>query len=723
MIPSFYPVKYRLKGKIKSLREDPNTGLDIQTLQELLDNARKVRYPDLPHFSYPEMLAGEFNNQRISPFTINGSAFWTTANKPRIAVVGGGMSGLLSAWQLSKLGAAVDLFEASTEPNSTVANPQGAGRIKPVNITPGDQNTRVEFGAMRFPDTSYLFWHYLKVSKDLSLSQEFTEFPNPGKVPTYLSGDRSISPYWGPGGIEELFQGVVGEPNYSVLQGRHIDAFIEVSAEGLTLGEISGIMLGGNATPQQLTQVQNAWDSLSGTYYNVSYRNFLVSKGFSSDEIRVLGYLGLGTGGFEPLFNTSVLDVMRLIVWNYAAEYAVPDLYTYPFALKEKLRESIDSNGGALNYSHSVGAVFYNQSSRQYQLQVNGSTLSETYDYVVLAMTHKAAYSLLTRQVQVPSGSVQPYAPGPTSLLRDDIRDQQGMSSIKIFQTAGGPGAAFSMGPFSSVNPTNGSNYKRYIGVVFGKASNNATTGNTQLGVTYMLPYVDTRLNLGLQYSWGNDAITLGDELRQVDNVVAQALDTTGTYVGRTSQTQPLSITNTVFNALEGRLREDNDAPKFTAPNVVNSSTHPHFFVPTREGGGNPPDEGNFAIVDWDSVPNINMGFKLDAPGKGMRSIYHFKRLATTPAIDLYPIAWDNSIIIDHSVKGLYFSGDSFSHYGGWVEGAFQAALNTVAGIVYAAADALGQKDQLSRYTLELIEQARTPASGHAEKHSVGSTV
>lgn len=710
MIPSFYPVKYRLKGKIKSLRADPNTGLEIQTLQNLLDNAKKVRYPDLPHFSYPEMLAGEFSNQRTSPFTLNGSAFWTTGNKPRIAVVGGGMSGLLSAWQLSKLGASVDLFEASDEPNNTVANPQGAGRIKPVNITPGDQNTRVEFGAMRFPDTSYLFWHYLKVSKDLSLNQEFTEFPNPGKVPTYLSGDKSISPYWGPGGIEDLFHGVDGEPNYQDLQNKHIDAFIEVTAEGLNLGEISEIMLGGSANPQQLTQVQKAWESLSKTYYNVSYHNFLVNKGFTSDEIRVLGYLGLGTGGFEPLFDTSVLDVMRLIVWNYAAEYAVPDLYTYPFALKEKLRESIDSNGGALNYSHSVGAVFYNQSSGKYHLQVNGSTSHETYyDYVVLAMTHKAAYSLLTRQVLVPSRSVQPYSSGPDSLLRDDIRDQQAMSSVKIFQTMGGPDSTFSGGPFSSITPTQSVNYNQSLRVVFGK------TGLDPIGVSYMLPYgndgVPRQRLLGLQYSWGQDSVTLGNTLLAKDTQVSEQINAGGIAIGRHTVSSSSLITFSVYGATQSRL-----VSKETTSNVINGTTHPNFFLPDRPPHSSSPvvGEGYYAVVYWDKVPNINMGFKLDAPGKGMRSIYHFKKLATTPGSALLPGSWDTATAIDHSVKGLYFSGDSFSHYGGWVEGAFQAALNTVAGIVYAAADALGQKGQLSRHTIELIEQARTPASGHA---------
>src|ERR1700744_2326576 len=114
MIPSFHPVRRRreiaararadktlspaeqeMLRRAEPRRIDPDSGLEIKTLNDLLDSSRKVRYPDMPFFSYPDMLAAELGDSGSSPFTLTGAAFWTGGSGPRIAVVGGGMSGLL----------------------------------------------------------------------------------------------------------------------------------------------------------------------------------------------------------------------------------------------------------------------------------------------------------------------------------------------------------------------------------------------------------------------------------------------------------------------------------------------------------------------------------------------------------------------------------------------------------------------------------------------------
>ncbi|NKJ50666.1 hypothetical protein CIC12_28865 [Burkholderia sp. SG-MS1] len=711
MIPSFHPVRRHREiaagVRAEPRRVDSASGLGIKTLSELLDSSKKVRYPDAPFFSYPGMLAGELEHPDVSPFTVSGKPFWADAGTaPRVAIVGGGMSGLLCAWQLKKLGASVDIYEASAMPNGNPSAPQGAGRLRPANVLPNSANTRSELGCMRFPDTSYLFWHYLRLmvykgSGSDGLAKEFTEFPNPGKIPTYLAGEKTLSPLWGAGGIDDLYNGESsGDLNYHDIQNRHIEAFLNVRASNnLTLNEVIGIMIGGVNDPVQLGRVRDFWKEISLRYNTVKYREFIEANGLGAD-LDVIGYLGVGTGGFAPLFETSVLEVMRLFVWNYESEYAVPDLYLYPFELKNKLEKL----GVKLFYTTTVRHVSYNPNPlvKKYSIGI-GSAESFSYDYVVCAMSHKAAYKLLSEGRPTEQGVVMPYSrvqyPTATSRFRDDIEKQQGMSSVKIFQTMGGPAAGSTFGPFSSVNPTNGVGYGRGIRVVFGKY------GDAPLGVTYILPYISqvfqtSRAAVGLQYSWGNDSVRLINDVAEADANVRSALDEHGVFVARRPNSE---FVKRVVSGVSTRVQS-----KTLVNNVDNGKTHPEYFAPDRAGGANPGEEGYFAIVNWDQVPQVHMGFKLDAPGIGRDSIYHFRFTSDVPAGSLLPGAWDNEKGVDRSVKNLYFCGCSFSQYGGWVEGAFQSALNATAGIVYAAAKDLNRLGDLSSHAKQLITGEHT---------------
>ncbi|MEF7614588.1 FAD-dependent oxidoreductase [Aquincola sp. MAHUQ-54] len=729
MIPSFYPVRDKLDADAKERAHrnlsptqleilrggrpqplvDRNSGLETRTISQLLASSRRVRYPDAPHFSYADLLAGEAANQNSSPFTANGVAFWNAGNRPRIAVIGGGMSGLLSAWQLGKLGAVVDLWEAGAPPSGNAGIPNGAGRIRPVNVVPNDPNTRVELGAMRFPDTSHLFWHYLSLV--LPNLTQFTEFPNPGKIPTYLSGETTLSATWDRGGLGLDALGDNGL-NYAALQQRHLSAFLNVQANGLTLNQVSSIMLSGTANLAQLNQVEGFWGIVSGSFHHITYRQFLEQR-FNQHEIRAIGFIGLGTGGFSPLFDTSVLDVMRLVVWNYAAEYAVPDLLMYPFQLRQRVASS--NNGGSFNYFSQIrGAIWEASSGRYFLVQSNGTTTPTRYDYVVLAMSHRAAENFFTGTgVTATPPNRRPYSTERSSEFRYDIQFQQRISSVKIFQAAGGP-AGNPQGQFGLVNPLL-RNYDRFVRAIFGMA------GNIPVGVTYILPrlnenFASARLVMGLQYSWGIDSVRVRNEfLVRYPNLNA-LLNTTGTFSGR--DTNPA---NGVAEILDNRVRD-----KRTRNQVINGRTHPNFFSPTRSQADG--QEGHLAIVDWDRVPHINMGFKLDAPNRGLRSIYQFRLTAQTDGEHLTG-TWDVGNRVDVSTARIYFCGCSFSHYGGWVEGAFQSALNATAGIVYDEARRTHQLNRLSMPAKELVlgrinrfqagrDQDHGKGKGHEHDHA-----
>lgn len=733
MIPSFHPVREVLDQTSNSLnlanltdeqRElacdtppptvDPASGLKVKNIDQLLASAKLVRYPDNPSFSYPDLLVTELTNSAKSPFTADGNAFWTSSNRPRIAVIGGGLSGLMAAWQLSKLGASVELFEAADAPNGDASNPKGAGRIRPINVKPDDANTRCEFGAMRFPDTSYMFWHYLKLMVPTATTTSFVEFPNPGKVPTLLSGEAQLSPFWTNANLDISTANDSGY-NMGSLQARHINAFLNTSitigGANYTLRQISTWMTDGSVANTTVTSdtVQNFWNALTQLYYNTSYLTFLQNKGFTAGEIAVIGYLGIGTGGFSPLFNTCVLDIMRLFIWSYDAEYGVPDLYKLPYGLKNALQTS----GGGLLYGNRVNYIAYSKSYGKYcvffQSGSNPTVYASgsTYDYVVCAMTHNAMKELFQAAPAATNSFISTYAPDPVfpfgaaanpnakSAFYPDVKNQQGLSSVKIFQTMGGAASPFkASGGYGLdwLTPAAGStaatsNYGKYLRVVFGKAG--TSSASAPLGVTYMLPYgtqdfPQCQIATGLQYSWGADAIALRNGMLASDGAVNTALNASGTYTGFQN-----GVTGTVMNvyqAVNGRL-----AGKTAASGTNNCGIHAPYFAPFRSDPM-PANEGYFAIVNWDQVPNVKMGFKLDAPGRGYPSIYRSANMAAgAPQSGLLGSGyWDYNGYQDPSVNGLFFCGDSFSHYGGWVEGAFQSAMNVTASIVYRAAYSSG---------------------------------
>jgi phenylalanine 2-monooxygenase len=40
--------------------------------------------------------------------------------------------------------------------------------------------------------------------------------------------------------------------------------------------------------------------------------------------VELFGRFGFGTGGFKPLYNISLVEMMRLVLWDYSNEYTFP---------------------------------------------------------------------------------------------------------------------------------------------------------------------------------------------------------------------------------------------------------------------------------------------------------------------------------------------------------------------------------------------------------------
>lgn len=87
-----------------------------------------------------------------------------TAHGTEVAVIGGGLSGIVTAYELMKMGLKPVVYEAD----------QIGGRLRTVGFDGCDPGLRAEMGAMRFPPSSTSLQHYIDL-----VGLQTRPFPNP----------------------------------------------------------------------------------------------------------------------------------------------------------------------------------------------------------------------------------------------------------------------------------------------------------------------------------------------------------------------------------------------------------------------------------------------------------------------------------------------------------------------------------------------------------------
>lgn len=275
----------------------------LTTLRRKRHGVAPVRHPyvDTPDFSYDRWL--EHLDRNGAPIgSIAG------ARAPSIAVIGAGVSGLCAAYELVRAGCSVTVFEQAAEVG---------GRCASVRFPGGDSNI-AELGAMRFPPSQFVFDFYLRNLGILPDGLDGApDFPDPGIETTFLCYEGSVDTWVRGEPAPAEFATVANGWHAFLHEGRTKDGRLVLApATAITAALASGEV-------DRATALWQAYLDAFGqkTFYTALYELFTGHDGYDvpggkawlASDFDRFGALGIGSGGFEPLFPIGFIDIFRLM--------------------------------------------------------------------------------------------------------------------------------------------------------------------------------------------------------------------------------------------------------------------------------------------------------------------------------------------------------------------------------------------------------------------------
>ncbi|TCJ30602.1 flavin monoamine oxidase family protein [Nocardioides jejuensis] len=209
----------------------------------------------------------------------------TAAHGTRVAIVGGGLSGMLAARELLRMGLRPVVYEAD----------RIGGRMRSVPFE-GHPGIVAEMGSMRFPPSSTTLFHYLD---EMGLHTE--AFPNPLSEAT-------------PSTVVDL----KGETHFARTLADLPEVYTEV-AEAWTRALEEHAELGALTEAiraRDTARLKEIWNELVRRYDDETFYGFLArSDAFKSFRLReIFGQVGFGTGGWDTDYPNSILEILRVVL-------------------------------------------------------------------------------------------------------------------------------------------------------------------------------------------------------------------------------------------------------------------------------------------------------------------------------------------------------------------------------------------------------------------------
>jgi tryptophan 2-monooxygenase len=356
----------------------------IPNLRPFLEAPKVQAFVDTPNFVYSEWLKRSGGiNEPIGRLT-----------RQKIAVVGGGAAGCVAAFELQKCGADVTLFDAEPAGTLDKGRPPG-GRLFSSRFLNKDGSASkdiAEMGAMRFPPSEEALFYYL----DAFGIKTNTDFPDPGKHPTWVyykgQGHHWDNSLVAPSGFDRVWNGWHALVNNGIENGGSTP-FISAQQFG-TLLQTSW------HDSNSLTDVTKAWQKYLNEFGNDSFYSGLAkifgpqhkwdvpaNEVWTEEDFTRFGTLGIGSGGFGPLYGIGFNYIYRLLTNALETHQRfVPGGISQ---LCESFIDRFQARGGAYRANTRVTDVQVGRQTRNVTLTLEGGK-TEPFDRVIVAMTTRA---------------------------------------------------------------------------------------------------------------------------------------------------------------------------------------------------------------------------------------------------------------------------------------------------------------------------------------------
>ncbi|NUP39898.1 MAG: NAD(P)-binding protein [Streptomyces sp.] len=233
--------------------------------------------PDFP-FAYDDYLAHPAGLGAVPP----------AEHGTEVAVIGGGLSGIVAAYELLAMGLRPVVYEAD----------RIGGRLRTVGFDGCDGHgteLTAELGAMRFPPSSTAFWHYADL-----VGLQSSPFPNPlsPATPSTVVDLKGESHYaTSLEDLPEVYHQVMRAWNACLEEGAEFSAMQRALRE------------------RDVPAIRAMWSALVERLDNQTFYGFLCdSPAFRSFRHReIFGQVGFGTGGWDTDFPNSILEILRVV--------------------------------------------------------------------------------------------------------------------------------------------------------------------------------------------------------------------------------------------------------------------------------------------------------------------------------------------------------------------------------------------------------------------------
>ncbi|MGV1914026.1 MULTISPECIES: FAD-dependent oxidoreductase [Rhizobium/Agrobacterium group] len=238
-------------------------------------------------------------------FSEGVTSFPKETKKPKVAVIGAGISGLVSATLLLRNGIDdVTIFEAKNV----------VGGRAHTHFFKGEPSVCAELGAMRFPRSQACLFYLLEY---LGINA-MTKFPNPGTVDTGLYY-RGRSYNWKAHSLPPAIFNRVHKGWRTFLHAGFVDG-VAAFASPFTLTECLRLR-----NYEFASSLWQKWlDAFSSETFSSGIERIFRGahppggeKWTRDVDMELFKELGVGSGGFGPVFGCGFIEILRLIVNGY----------------------------------------------------------------------------------------------------------------------------------------------------------------------------------------------------------------------------------------------------------------------------------------------------------------------------------------------------------------------------------------------------------------------